>query len=89
MRRDNARTAFFDTILQRKEYFSPYIFEDTAEKMLEDDASLKREFEARKNADDEFAKSRQQQLAFLYERSVHQEKAHMRYPIYRIPNKNK
>lgn len=77
------RWNYFDTILQRKEHFSPYVFEETAAKLLTDDA-LKQEFEKRKAADPEFAASRDQQLNFLYENSDHAESAFRRYPVARL-----
>ena len=74
----------FDSILQRKEYFSSYVFEETAEKMLQDDAELKKEFEDRKQTDEAFAGNRRAQLTFLYERSIHNENSYRRYPVARI-----
>ena len=74
----------FDTILQRKEYFSPYIFESTAEKLLEDDRALQKEFEKRRTDDAAFRADRRKQLEFLYQRSDLYEKEHRRYPVARI-----
>ncbi|MEL6107792.1 MAG: hypothetical protein AAFU85_17340 [Planctomycetota bacterium] len=78
------RWNYFDTILQRKEYFSPYVFEDTAEKMLASDPALRKAFDAQIDNDEAFAESRSAQLQFLYERSKHAEKANRRYPIARL-----
>ena len=39
---------FFDTVLQRKEGFSPYVFEDVAIEMLQQDSLLLQEFETKK-----------------------------------------
>lgn len=75
---------FFDSILQQKEYFSAYIFEDTAPNILGADPELKAAFEARKKQDSSFAASSRQQLNFIYQRSAHKEKEHLRYPIFRI-----
>ena len=75
---------FFDTILQQKEYFSPYVFEDTAKAMLDNDADLKAEFEAKKANEPQFAANWYAQLNWLYMQSDHYEKAHMQYPVYRI-----
>lgn len=74
---------FFDPILQRKEYFSPYVFEDYAEKMLAEDPELKNEFEMRKKTDTQFASNAYAQLNFLYQRSPYFEVGFMRYPIFR------
>lgn len=78
------RWNFFDTILARKEYFSPYLFEPHALEMLEGDPDLRTEFEARKAYDDEFAASRSAQLQWLYERSRFAEPAYRRYPVMRL-----
>ena len=77
---------YFDTILQQKEYFSSYIFEDIAKKMLRENADLKKAFEKRKAEDQEFAKNRRSQLGWIYSRSPHYESAHLRYPVYRLLN---
>ena len=61
---------FFDEILFRNEYFSPYIFEETAEDLLEEDPK--------------FAANGYQQLRFIYERSPWSESTYMRYPVYRL-----
>lgn len=39
------RWNFFDEIFRQKEYFSPYVFEDTAEKLLAEDEELQEKFE--------------------------------------------
>ncbi|MDG2223569.1 MAG: M14 family metallopeptidase [Rubripirellula sp.] len=78
------RWNFFDTVLQRKEYFSPYIFEETAEKMLATDEKLRRDFEQRKREDASFAADQRTQLMFLYQRSEHNESPFMRYPVIRL-----
>ncbi|MEO1012702.1 MAG: M14 family metallopeptidase [Bacteroidota bacterium] len=75
---------FFDTILQRKEGFSPYVFEDIATKMLQADPQLLEAFTAKKKMDTIFANSWYLQLDWLYQRSRHYEKAHLQYPVYRL-----
>lgn len=75
---------FFDTILQRKEGFSPYVFEDEAWELLNNDKLLKKDFEYKKNTDTTFADSWYAQLDFIYKRSALYEEAHMEYPIYRV-----
>jgi hypothetical protein len=76
----------FDTILQRKEYFSPYVFEATAAKLLSEDAELRKQFNSKKETDSDFAGDRRAQLEFLYQRSNNYEKAHRRYPVARLLN---
>lgn len=74
---------FFDAILQQKEYFSAYVFEDTAAKLLKEDAALKASFEKKKREDREFADNAEAQLDWIYTHSVYYEKTHMEYPVYR------
>ncbi len=76
---------FFDSVLQQKEGFSPYVFEDIAKKMLEENPELKDAFEAKKNNDSEFTNSWYNQLDWLHKQSKHYEAAHLRYPIFRVP----
>ena len=81
------RWNFFDTVLQQKESFSPYVFEETAARILKNDDELKDRFERRLHDDKEFASNPAEQLSFLYRHSAHYESAHRRYPIVRIkPN---
>lgn len=75
---------FFDTILQQKEDFSPYVFEDVAFDMLQKDPKLKREFELKKETEQKFADSWYAQLNWIFKKSEHYEPAHMQYPVYRV-----
>ena len=75
---------FFDTILQQKEGYSDYVFEDTATKLLKDNPVLKAELETKKQNDAEFAKNPDAQLDWIYKHSVYYEKAHLQYPVYRV-----
>jgi hypothetical protein len=75
---------FFDVILQQKEGFSPYVFEDEALEMLQNDDKLKSAFETKKTEDQAFADNWYAQLDWLFKRSEHYEPSHMQYPIYRI-----
>ncbi|MCK0132063.1 M14 family metallopeptidase [Flavobacteriaceae bacterium F08102] len=75
---------FFDTILQQKEGFSPYVWEDKAAALLENHPQIRIAFEAKKASDDQFAKNSYAQLKWLHKASENYESAHMNYPIYRI-----
>jgi hypothetical protein len=75
---------FFDAILQQKEGFSPYVFEDTAAEMLESNEGLRAAFEAKKEQEPEFAESAYAQLDWLFRQSPHYEPSHMQYPVYRV-----
>ncbi len=76
---------FFDSVLQQKEGFSPYVFEDEAQKMLEKNDELREEFEEKKRNEPEFAQNAYAQLDWLHKKSKHYEKSHRRYPIFRVP----
>ncbi len=75
---------FFDTVLQQKEGFSPYVFEDIALEMLQQDSILRQNFEAKKNLDLNFANNWYAQLDWIFQRSKYLEDAYLAYPIYRI-----
>ena len=75
---------FFDAVLQQKEYFSDYVFEDEAAQILQMYPTIKKELRAKQKSDPGFAKSAHQQLDFIYKRSPYYEAEHMRYPVYRI-----
>lgn len=77
---------FFDTILQQKEYFSPYLFEDIAPGIFEENPELKKEFDEKVASDSLFAANSFQKLDFIYQNSKYREKNFLRYPIYRIMN---
>ncbi|PID92618.1 MAG: hypothetical protein CSA96_02420 [Bacteroidetes bacterium] len=76
---------FFDEILYRNEYFSPYIFEETAEALLREDPRLNAAFRKKKAEDAAFAADPYSQLRFIYESSPWSEDSYMRYPVIRIP----
>ncbi len=75
---------FFDTILQQKEGFSPYIWEDLAFEFLESHPKIKKEFETKKSEDSAFAKNWYLQLDWIHKKSPNYEEAHLRYPILRV-----
>ncbi len=75
---------FFDTILQQKEGFSPYVWEDKANELLSQNNELRIKFQEKKK-DTAFANNWYAQLDWLHKQSEHYEKAHLRYPVYRIP----
>jgi hypothetical protein len=75
---------FFDSILDMKEHYSAYVFEDTATELLKNNADLKNKLEAKKASDAEFAKNGTAQLEFVYKNSDYYEKTHNRYPVDRL-----
>ena len=76
---------FFDSVLQQKEHFSPYVFENIALRILEENPDMEDAFEARKDSLPEFRNSWYAQLDWIHKNSRHYEPSHMRYPIYRLP----
>lgn len=75
---------FFDAILQRKEHFSPYAFEDVAMEMLRKDSLLEAAFTDKRKSDKVFDKEPMAQLQWIFDRSPHYETAHLHYPVYRV-----
>ena len=75
---------FFDTILQQKEGFSPYVWEDKAIDLLKKSPELKTAFENKKSEDSEFKNNWYAQLDWLHKHSSNYETAHLMYPVYRI-----
>ena len=74
---------FFDIVLQQKEWFSPYVFEDLALELLKNDPDLEKRFRKKQKEDVEFADDLWAQLIYIYRASPYYEKEHLRYPVYR------
>ena len=72
---------FFDAILQQKEWFSPYVFEDEAKELLANNAELKEAF-------DNWVASGEynafEKLYWVYKHSSRYEREHLRYPVFRV-----
>ena len=75
---------FFDSILDMKEHYSAYVFEDTAAELLKNNPKLKAQLDEKKATDTVFAKSGAAQLEFVYKNSDYYEKTHNRYPVSRL-----
>jgi hypothetical protein len=75
---------FFDGILQQKEYFSDYVFEDIAAELLQHDPALRARLEKLKAQNAGFAQSAAAQLDWVYRQSPYYEKTHLRYPVARL-----
>ncbi|MBS1546479.1 MAG: hypothetical protein JST38_16805 [Bacteroidetes bacterium] len=74
---------FFDALLQQKEWFDDYVFEDLAARMLAGDPSLAGEFKTKRASDASFAADAQAQLTWLYRRSPWMEPGYRKYPVLR------
>lgn len=75
------RWNFFDQILDRREYFSSYGFEENAIKYLRKNPEFRNEFEKKRKSDQEFAGNHRAQLAYIYNNTEWAEKTFKRYPV--------
>jgi hypothetical protein len=77
---------FFDAILQQKEGYSDYRWEDVAADFLQKNPAVKEQLEAKKKVDAKFANDASAQLDFVYKHSPWYEPAHLMYPVCRVMN---
>lgn len=75
---------YFDAILSQKEGYSAYVFEDIAADYMKKNTEIKTKLEQRRSTDTTFAKNARAQLNFIYQNSLWNEPAFMRYPVYRV-----
>ncbi len=75
---------FFDAVLQEKEGYSDYRWEDVAGEYIKTHPEVKQALEEKKGSDTAFAHNPSAQLQFVYKHSPWYEPVHMRYPVYRI-----
>ncbi len=75
---------FFDSVLQQKEWFSDYVFEDIAAELLLNDEKLKKSFEAALLSEAGLKDSHWNQLYWIYKHSEYFEKSSNRFPVCRI-----
>jgi len=78
---------FFDAVLQQKEGYSDYRWDDLAAEVLKSNPALKAKLEEKKKGDEKFAANGSAQLDFIYKNSPYYEPGHNRYPVYRINRK--
>lgn len=74
---------FFDSILQQKEHYSDYVFEDLAAEFLTKNPAVRAQLEAAKKADPALAASGPAQLEWVYQHSPYREAGYRRYPVLR------
>ncbi len=74
---------FFDSILQQKEHYSDYVFEDLAADLLRRDPALRQQLDAAKQADAKLTADGSAQLEWVYQHSAYHEPTHNRYPVAR------
>ena len=77
---------FFDAILQQKEGYSDYRWEEIAADILKKNTTVQQKLADKKATDPKFAFDSKAILEFIYKNSAYYEKAHLQYPIYRLEN---
>ena len=75
---------FFDSILQRKEGFSAYVFDKYATDFLNRNTKIKKRFKQKKENEPAFRENASAQLTWIYKQTPLYEDAHLQYPVYRI-----
>src|SRR5690606_3559490 len=75
---------FFDAILQQKEYFSAYVFEDLAAEYLSEDPDLREKFDRGLATEPRLREDPYRQLEFIYRHTPHYETTHQPYPVARV-----
>ena len=78
------RWGFFNAIFEHKEYAEPYILEALAQKMLEADPKLRKNFHEKLAADERFAASPAARLEFFYNKSPYWDQQMNLYPVGRV-----
>ena len=79
------RWAFFDSVLNRKESFSDYVFEDEAERLLAAEPGLRARFEAWKAAHPEQLNDPEAVLGFIFRHARrYAEPGWLLYPVLRL-----
>lgn len=75
---------FFDAVLQQKEGYSDYRWEDVAAAYLKEHPDVKKQLDEKRKNDPAFAKDAAAQLKFVYQHSPWYEPEHLRYPVFRV-----
>jgi len=74
---------FFDSILQQKEHYSDYVFEDLAADFLAKNPEVRQHLDAAKKTDPALAASGPAQLEWVYQHSPYREARYLYYPVVR------
>ncbi len=75
---------FYDEITQQKEWYSSYVFEPYAKKMLEENTDLKAKYDKKMVTDSLFLTNGNMRLYWLYTQSPFYEKEHNLYPVLKV-----
>ena len=77
------RWGFFNSVLEKKETFSDYVFEDSAFEMLQEEPELKAKFEQWKQKNPELLSDQAAVLNFIYGNGKrYREPEYQRYPVF-------
>ena len=82
------RWNFYDSVLDTREYYSNYGFEENALKYLDDHPGFRKQFEALQKSDTAFARNHGRQMAYIYNNTEWTEKTFKRYPVIKIFTKS-
>ncbi len=74
---------YFDSSLQQKEWFSDYVYEETAERILKENPQFKKELEQYVK-DKKLENNHWEQLAWIFKHAPQFEKTAYRYPVFRL-----
>ena len=72
---------FYPEILMRTEYIEGYAMAPLADRMLENDPALAKEFKAKLAADPKFAADPTARLSWFYERTPYYDERYLLYPV--------
>lgn len=78
------RWNFFDDVLDRREYFSPWGFEENAQKYLDEHPGFEKEWEQACANNPDLINNHYEQMKYIYSHSSWAEKSYRRYPVYRL-----
>ncbi|MFL6676412.1 MAG: M14 family zinc carboxypeptidase [Massilia sp.] len=79
------RWGFFNSVLEKKEAYSDYVFEDHAEELLRDEPALAAKFEAWKKANPALVKNQEAVLDFVFANCErYREPEWRRYPVFML-----
>ncbi len=75
------RWNYFDPVLQQKEWFSDYVFDQTAKNLLAQNPELRKKLD-RHVKEKKLEQNAWEQLLFIYRNSNYYESSHLRYPVF-------
>jgi hypothetical protein len=79
------RWGFFNSVLEKKEAYSDYVFEDSAAEILRTEPETRAAFEAWKAVNPEILDSQESVLDFIFAHCrKYREPEWRRYPVYRL-----